>query len=407
MGSKLPFESGSNKATPGGGSCESRHCVSAMGKRLSSPRPERPRMTCRSSDLPRRQWIAQLGTGLLAAGILPRDALPVRRGQTRPLIMDAMGEIRLTHEIPLIREVLASGTTAVMVTLTDPKPAGPEAFDLALDDLLAYDHHIAAHPDVFLKATRAADADRALREGKLALYYMLQNAAPLQDRLNRIDVLHALGVRALQLTYNHQNLLGAGCRERGDNGLTELGREAIARMNAIGMLVDTSHANMRTMRGAVAASTRPTIVSHTACVAVHPHIRNTTDENLRAVADGGGVIGICQIRPFLTDQKRNNLAAYFEHLDHAVQVAGVEHVCIGSDRDHRRIPDTPEELEQLKREEGAQFSDADWPLFLEALNGPRRMEVVRDELGRRGYRAADAEKILGQNLRRAYRDAIG
>ena len=173
------------------------------------------------------------------------------------------------------------------------------------------------------------------------------------------------------------------------------------------MLLDLSHANMQTMAEAIAASRAPVIVSHTACTAVHPHRRNTSDENLRAVAARGGVVGICQMRPFLTRKKADNLQAYFDHLLHAVRVAGIEHVCIGSDRDHRVIRLSPEYLAELKREEGTQVVDDELPYFIEELNGPRRMEVVRDGLAHRGLSAGDVEKVMGGNLLRVYREVIG
>jgi membrane dipeptidase len=174
-----------------------------------------------------------------------------------------------------------------------------------------------------------------------------------------------------------------------------------------GCWLDLSHVHMDTMADAIAASMVPVHISHTACQAVHPHVRNTTDANLRALAQKGGVVGICQIRPFITDKKKDNLGDYINHIDHAVKVAGIEHVCIGSDRDHRRIDLTPAYIAQLKKEEGPQFTDAELPLFLEALNGPRRMETIWDALTKRGYKAADVERIMGLNLYRLYRDVLG
>jgi membrane dipeptidase len=178
-------------------------------------------------------------------------------------------------------------------------------------------------------------------------------------------------------------------------------------MNAQRMLLDLSHANMQTMADAIAASKAPAIVSHTACMDLHANRRNTTDVNLRALAARGGVVGICQMRPFLTGRKKDCLPAYFDHLMHAIKVAGIEHVCIGSDRDHRVIRLTPEYLAELKREEGAQVVNDDLPYFIDELNGPRRMEVVWDGLVARGLSERDVERVMGGNLLRLYRDVIG
>lgn len=215
------------------------------------------------------------------------------------------------------------------------------------------------------------------------------------------------GLRSCQLTYNHQNWVGSGCKEPAGSGLTAFGLELVESLNAARILIDLSHANARTMTDAIAASTAPVVISHTGCTSVYENVRNTADEQLRAVADSGGVVGICQIRPFLTDMKEGGLPRYFAHIDHAVKVAGVEHVCIGSDRDHRVVSMTPEYIAELKREEGPNFNDADWPLFIDELNGPRRMEVIWDGLVERGYSEDQVEKVMGQNLCRVYREVIG
>lgn len=321
------------------------------------------------------------------------------------LIIDAMGELRPEYPAALIRAMIASGMDAITVTLCDPKPEGAEALALAVDSLLEHDRFVAAHPDLLLKATRAADIDRARRTGRLAVFYLFQNTTQFGTGLDRIDLFHRMGLRSCQLTYNTRNEVGVGCWETG--GLTPFGPELIARMNARRMLIDLSHANMTTMADAIAASRAPVIISHTACTAVHANRRNTSDDNLRLLAGRGGVVGICQMRPFLTSKKSDNLAAYFDHLVHAIGVAGVEHVAIGSDRDHRVVEMTPEYLAELKREEGSQVQDSELPYFIAELNGPRRMEVVWDGLVKRGLKPREMELVMGGNLLRLYREVLG
>ncbi|HSF15553.1 MAG TPA: membrane dipeptidase [Vicinamibacteria bacterium] len=322
------------------------------------------------------------------------------------MILDALGEIRLTHPMELIAEILASGTSSVTVTLSDPKTYGEAAFDEALQAIEAYDRHIQEHSEYLSMATSVEDVDRAVERGRLAIFYQFQNSTPLQKDLDRVDHFYELGVRSIQLTYNYQNYVGSGCRERDNRGITTFGIELIERMNARGMLIDTSHASMATMADAIETSKQPIIVSHTACESVHHHVRNTTDENLRRLADKGGLVGICQIRPFLTMATSENLGAYFDHIDHAVNIAGIDHVCIGSDRDHRVIEDTPEEIRKLQEEEGPQFQPDDWPLYISELNGPRRMEVVVAGLSRRGYSDDAIEKISSKNLYRLYSEVF-
>lgn len=361
----------------------------------------------------RRAFLKAATAGATSAAILP-DALAGSTAHAavtpdpRALIMDAMGELRPIYEPPLVREMLASGIDAITVTLCDPKFTGAEAVDVAIDGLLEYDRYLAAHPELFVKATSVAHVDEARRSGRMAVFYLYQNATQFDDDLDRVEMFYRLGLRSCQVTYNERNLAGVGCRAEGDDGgLTDFGREMIDRMNALGMLVDLSHANMPTMADTIEYSRMPVIISHTACDAVHPHERNTTDENLRALAERGGVVGICQLRPFLTLKKSDNLHTYFDHIDHAVQVCGVEQVCIGSDRDHRVIEMTPEYEAELRREEGSQVTSSELPYFIDELNGPRRMEVVWDGLVGRGYSEDDVERIMGDNLYRLYGEVIG
>lgn len=353
----------------------------------------------------RRSFMLGLGGSALLAKSLNALPAPLPAAGADRLVMDAMGELRPEYEAALIRDMLASGMDSITITLCDPKPEGAEALELALDSLLQHDRYLRSKPEFFVKATSVKDVDTARRAGKMAVFYLFQNTVQFGRELDRVDVFHRLGLRACQLTYNTKNHAGVGCWEEG--GLTPFGRELIGRMNARGMLIDLSHANMQTMAETIALSKAPVHVSHTACLAVHPNRRNTTDANLRALADRGGVVGICQMRPFLTTKKADNLHAYFDHILHAIKVAGIEHVCIGSDRDHRVIRLSPEYLAELKKEEGSQVNDSELPYFIDELNGPRRMEVVWDGLSKRGLSEGDVERVMGTNLLRLYRDVIG
>lgn len=353
----------------------------------------------------RRAFIRNTSTSVAAMHLgIRTSTIPV---QQRPdaLIWDAMGELREEYDAALLRDMLGSGMDAITITLCDPKPEGAEALELAIDSLLQHDRFLAKHPEFFVKATSVADVERARRERKLAVFYLYQNTVQFEKDLDRVDLFHRMGLRSCQLTYNTKNHAGVGCWEEG--GLTSFGRDLIARMNERRMLIDLSHANMQTMAETVAASKAPVTVSHTACMAVHTNRRNTTDANMKAVANRGGVIGICQMRPFLTTKKTDNLHAYFDHLMHAIKIAGVEHIAIGSDRDHRVITLSPEYLAELKKEEGSQVVDSDLPYFINELNGPRRMEVVWDGLVKRGLAAGDVERVMGLNLRRLYREVVG
>jgi membrane dipeptidase len=258
-----------------------------------------------------------------------------------------------------------------------------------------------------MKATSVDDIQTARDQGKIALFYLFQNSTQFGKDLDNVDVFYGLGVRSSQITYNYQNWAGAGCNELNGSGLTVYGHQLVEKMNDIGMLIDLSHANMKTMADTIEASAAPVIVSHSCCKALFEHNRNTTDENLKALADKGGMFGVTQMRPFMTRQVDNAVHFYYQHIEHALNVCGGDNVCIGSDRDHRRLVLTEEYLAELKREEGENFDRAEWPLYFEELNGPRRMETIWDGLARRGMSEGQLEKLFGLNIYRLYKEVIG
>lgn len=361
----------------------------------------------------RREFLFSLaatgGAQLLAAASRPAAAQP--KSPSRPPIIDGLGEIHVDYDLALVDEIRASGLRGCVVTVGNPALHGAAAFDDLKRELDEYDAHIRAHPDRFARATRVADIDRAAERGRIALLYYTQNATPVQDDVERVRVLHDLGVRVMQLTYNTRNLVGDGCLERTNSGLSNFGIELVERMNALGMVVDVSHCGPATTLEGISASKQPVAITHAGCQAVFEHPRNKSDEALRALADRGGVIGIYQINPYLGPKERNSIDDYIRHIDHAVKVAGIEHVGIGSDREHRRIPDTDEEkqklIDELSRLRPVTAATFRWPFFITELNHPRRMETIADRLRARAYAAADVDRILGGNFRRLFGEVIG
>ncbi len=347
----------------------------------------------------RRQLLQSLGVAPLAF---------VAQASRTPVI-DGLGEIRLDYPPSLLDEIRASGTRGCVVTVGDPGRRDTAAALESLEREVAdYDAHIGRMSGRLAKAVNTPELERAAERGEIALVYYTQNATPIGADAQRLDHLYRLGVRIVQLTYNSRNLLGDGCLERTNAGLSNFGLEVVARMNAMRLLVDVSHCGEATTMDAIQHSKSPVAVTHAGCRAVHDHPRNKTDAALRALANRGGVIGIYQINPYLGPRERNTLEDYLRHLDHAIKVAGVDHVGIGSDREHRAIPDTAEEKQKLIAELAPLGSSATvrWPFFIAELNHPRRMETIRRALERRGRKAAEIDRIMGGNFLRLFRDTI-
>jgi membrane dipeptidase len=251
-------------------------------------------------------------------------------------------------------------------------------------------------PESFFTVQRAADFDRAKNEGKLGVIYSFESPNILEGQIDRIDLFRSLGVRVMQLTYNHRTLLGCGCLDGDNDGLTDLGRSAVARMNEIGVALDLSHSNTKTTAAGIAASKEPVLISHSGCRAVYMHPRSKEDRELKALAENGGVIGIYML-PFLTEPpKRPMLRDFLQHLDHAVKICGEDHVGIGTDIPFLHVGE--EELAELKRrtEErkaaGIASPGEDRPAYIPDLNTQRKLELVTDALLKRGYKGAVVEK---------------
>lgn len=189
--------------------------------------------------------------------------------------------------------------------------------------------------DEELLAICTDDIKRAKKEGKHAFIWNFQNTillgggVDIDKELNILDLFYGLGVRVVQLTYNLRNFVGDGCTERYESGLSYFGLRVLERMNKLGMLIDTAHCGYQTTLDASEFSSMPIAATHTACKSVYMHDRNKTDEELKAIAEKGGYIGILTFPPFLGG--KSTMKEFLDHIDYAVNLIGAEHVGIGTD----------------------------------------------------------------------------
>lgn len=321
--------------------------------------------------------------------------------------------VRLTPRS--VADAQSSGVTAVNLTVgpVGTRP-GSEAFEGIIRDIGFWEREIEAHPEALMKVKTIRDLAAAKAAGRLGLAYGLQDGVAFEKDLSRLETLHALGVRIVQPTYNLRNLLGDGCLESGDAGLSKRGREAVERMDALRILIDLSHCGRATTREALAASKRPVAFTHTGCAAVADHRRNKTDEQLRALAANGGVAGI-YFMPYLRPSGQPKAEDVIRHLEHALDVAGENHVGIGTDGTISAVDLTPKYIEEFRKQLAARKTagigapgevEAVYT-FVPDLNAPRRLETLASLLERRGHPAARIEKILGGNFVRLLSDVWG
>ncbi len=269
---------------------------------------------------------------------------------------------------------------------------------------------IEMYPAYFTQARVAGDFARAKAEGKLGIILSFESVEMLQGRIESLELFRNLGVRVMQLSYNRKSPFAAGVMEPEGGGLTPLGRQAVAEMNRLGIAIDLSHANPATTADVLDLSTKSPVMTHAGCAAIHAHPRNKTDEQLRALADRGGVVGIFDL-PYLTaSPKQPTVEDYLEHLEHALKVAGEDHVGIGSDTDiqpldvsEKGMAELNKQLEQ-RRSAGLAAPEEDRAPYVVGLNTPRRIEIIADQLLKRGYPAGVVEKVIGANFARAFAD---
>jgi membrane dipeptidase len=370
----------------------------------------------------RREFLA--ATGLLMSAALPGALRAAEGNAAWPRYRDALvidscgspGRSDTSEAHPLDAAALAdirdSGVSAMNFTVGSVgRYAG--AFEETTRNIAFWDAQIAAHPDVLMKVTRGAQVDDAKRSGRLGIVYGFQDTTMYGENLERFDVFHEFGVRIVQLTYNRRNLMGDGCMEPGNAGLSTLGRELIASMDARGVLLDLSHCGQRTTREGIEASKNPVAITHTGCAALTDTPRNKRDEELRLLADHGGVVGI-YIMPYLRASGQVMAEHVIRHIDYAVNLCGEDHVGIGTDGTISAVDITPEfkqkfaeeVAERKKRGIAALGENAASYTFAPDLNSPRRMEKIAALLAQRGYADARIEKILGGNFARLWREVL-
>ncbi len=232
-------------------------------------------------------------------------------------------------------------------------------------------------------ARSAADLDAARAAGQVAFVLSIENGIAVLDRLELLRTYYRLGVRAIGLVWNGRNAIGDGVRETSSGGaLTGFGREVVAEMERLGMVVDVSHLSRAGFWDVVTRTRRPFIASHSNARAVCDHVRNLDDEQVRAVAERGGVCGVAFETSFLATGRPATLDDVLRHVDHLVEVGGIDHVGFGSD--FEGIEKTPSGLEHVGR----------YPALAAALLD-------------RGHDVAAVRKLLGGNFERVFRGVLG
>lgn len=255
--------------------------------------------------------------------------------------------------------------------------------------------HVEARPEYMVFVRSVADIRRAAKDHKLAVGFNIQDTIQLEGSLELIRIFYDLGVRHMLLAYNARNLVGDGCAERTDARLSRFGVAVIEEMNRVGMLIDGAHTGYSTTMHAIEISRAPVIFSHCCCAALAYHYRNIRDDQIKACAATGGVIGIAGIGAFLGDTQART-ETQFRHIDHVASLVGPEHVAIGNDY----VKDMPGVWAWARSNPQAWPEDDSRIVLGGDCTQPEQLVELVDLMLAHGYSEANVRGILGENFLR-------
>ena len=302
------------------------------------------------------------------------------------------------------RSLKNGGVTGINATI-----AIWEGFAETMDNIARWMVRFREFDDVISQATSVRDILQAKEDGKTGVVFGWQNTSPIGSDLKRLELFHALGVRIVQITYNERNLVGNGCYERNDEGLSNFGLDAVKELNRLGILIDLSHVGDRTTLEAADLSQQPVACTHANARSMFDHPRNKTDEALKLVTERGGVIGANAYPPFLANGFRSTVSDYVDVIDDLVERVGIDHVGIGTDY----CQDQPVSFfDWIFSQQGTKppSTPLDYP---DPFHHPVGMETpdgfasITSELSNRGYAESDIGKIIGGNWMRLFREVWG
>jgi membrane dipeptidase len=277
---------------------------------------------------------------------------------------------------------------------------GPKAYDDVTRFLGMWNGFLAHHSDGLLRVDEPARIDAAKASGKIGIILGVQNSEHFRT-VDDVDYFYQLGQRISLLTYNSRNYIGNGSTERRDEGISDFGIKIIDRMNKIGMAVDVAHCGDKTTLDAFDLSKSPVLITHSNCRALNPnHPRCKTDEAIRKMAAKGGVMGITEVRNFVSNKEPTTIESLLDHYDYVAKLVGVEYVGVGSDIDLDGYDAMPDDYKKWLRglyTSAYAFRDK---MDTDGANHYRRMFDLTDGLIRRGYNDHDVALILGGNFKR-------
>ena len=302
----------------------------------------------------------------------------------------------------IFRQMHDGGVSAVHVTISYH-----EQFRETVSNFETWNRYFELYPELIFSGLSGDDVRRAKDEGRTAIFFGFQNPSPMEDDLGLIEILHRLGGRFMQLSYNNQSLLATGCYETEDPGITRFGREAISEMNRVGMAIDMSHSAERSTLETIEMSSRPISITHANPHVWHPALRNKSHAVLKALTDAGGVFGFSLYPHHLKGGSNCTLESFCQAIADAAELYGVDHIGIGSDL----CQDQPDSVVTWMRNgrwtktldygEGA-ADNAGFPPQPDWFENNLHFSNIESGLKAVGFNEGEVEGIMGANWLRFY-----
>lgn len=315
----------------------------------------------------------------------------------RILIVDCLQYCNWSEAI--FREIQETGIAAIHATISYHGN-----FQAMLRDIMNWNRRFEDYASMIRPGRSAADIVAAKAEGRTAIFFGLQNPSPMEDDIGLLEVAHDLGVRFMQLTYNNQSLLASGCYEARDGGISTMGREVIAEMNRLGMVIDMSHSGTLSTMEAIDLSNRPIAVTHANPHAWHPVPRNKPDNVIKAIGESGGMLGFSLYTYHLKGGVGCTIEDFAIMVARTAELVGVDCLGIGSDL----CQSQPDSVVTWMRNGNWTKSSAtaSFPPQPEWFRSNRDFPGIAAALARVGFDKSEVAKIMGGNWLRFYEGAF-
>ena len=311
------------------------------------------------------------------------------------LFIDALQYNNWSEEV--FKQIQEGGLSAIHVTI-----CYHEDFQEMVQNVIDWNQYFENYSNMIFHGRTASDVEKAQKEGRTAIFFGFQNCSPIEDNIGLVEICHQLGVRFMQLTYNNQSLLGTGCYEDNDPGITRMGKQVIKEMNRVGLVVDMSHSAEKSTLEAIELSERPIAITHANPTFWHPALRNKSNKVLEALGESGSMLGFSVYAHHLKGGTNCSLESFCNMVAETAEIMGVTNIGIGTDL----CQNQPDSIVEWMRN-GTWTNERDYGEGSASFAGfPDQPEWFRDNrdfiniangLVSVGFNNSDVDLIMGKN----------